>query len=110
MHHREPPKELVVVVNEEKALAKVEPPTAASAPTAPMRPRLLEGRVCAITGASSGVGREIAMSFAREGAHIIAHYWGTTSDMNDDIVSLAVDIKGLGQGCAMIYGDISDPR
>ncbi|KAF3934188.1 hypothetical protein ABW20_dc0105806 [Dactylellina cionopaga] len=106
------PKEVVVVVNEEKALTKVEPPQqAVAAPAAPLRPRLLEGRVCAITGASKGIGRAIAMGFAREGAHIIAHYWGTTADStNDEIVSLAVDIRGAGQGCTLIFGDISDPK
>ncbi|KAF3939118.1 hypothetical protein ABW19_dt0200525 [Dactylella cylindrospora] len=103
------PKEVVVVMNEEKAITKAEP--TAAPPSAPLRPRLLEGRVCAITGASKGIGRSIAMGFAREGAHIIAHYWGTTADStNDEIVSLAVDIRGLGQGCTIIFGDISDPR
>lgn len=77
----------------------------------PMRPRLLEGKVCAITGASRGIGRAIALGFAKEGAHIIAHYWGTKSDpANEEIVSLCVDIRSLGQGCTIVFGDISDPR
>jgi NAD(P)-dependent dehydrogenase (short-subunit alcohol dehydrogenase family) len=76
-----------------------------------LRPRLLEGKVCAITGASRGIGRAIALGFAREGAHIIAHYWGTKSDpANEEIVSLCVDIRSLGQGCTIVFGDISDPR
>lgn len=77
----------------------------------PLRPRLLEGKVCAITGASRGIGRAIALGFAKEGAHIIAHYWGTKSDpANEEIVSLCVDIRSLGQGCTIVFGDISDPR
>ncbi|KAF3155698.1 hypothetical protein TWF751_003201 [Orbilia oligospora] len=108
------PKEVVVVVNEERALTRVEPPTAppaAAALAAPLRSRLLEGRVCAITGASKGIGRAIAMGFAREGAHIIAHYWGSSADStNDEIVSLAVDIRAAGQGCTLLFGDISDPK
>lgn len=80
-------------------------------PTPPLRSRLLEGKVCAITGASRGIGRAIALGFAREGAHIIAHYWGTKSDpANEEIVSLCVDIRSLGQGCTIVFGDISDPR
>lgn len=86
----------------------VEPDTP---PPPPLRPRLLEGKVCAITGASRGIGRAIALGFAREGAHIIAHYWGTKSDpANEEIVSLCVDIRSLGQGCTIVFGDISDPR
>ncbi|KAF8532898.1 hypothetical protein BDD12DRAFT_764319 [Trichophaea hybrida] len=87
------------------------PPVDSEPPPPPMRPRLLEGKVCAITGASRGIGRAIALGFAREGAHIIAHYWGTKSDpANEEIVSLCVDIRSLGQGCTIVFGDISDPR
>lgn len=77
----------------------------------PSRPRLLEGKICAITGASRGIGRAIALGFAKEGAHIVAHYWGTKSDpANEEIVSLCVEIRGMGQGCTIVFGDISDPR
>jgi hypothetical protein len=87
------------------------PPVESEPQPPPMRPRLLEGKVCAITGASRGIGRAIALGFAREGAHIIAHYWGTKSDpANEEIVSLCVDIRSLGQGCTIVFGDISDPR
>ncbi|KAI5819164.1 hypothetical protein BZA77DRAFT_305929 [Pyronema omphalodes] len=87
------------------------PPVEDAPQTPPMRPRLLEGKVCAITGASRGIGRAIALGFAREGAHIIAHYWGTKNDpANEEIVSLCVDIRSLGQGCTIVFGDISDPR
>lgn len=79
--------------------------------TPPLRPRLLEGKICAITGASRGIGRAIALGFAKEGAHIVAHYWGTKSDpANEEIVSLCVEVRGMGQGCTIVFGDISDPR
>ncbi|PUU74779.1 hypothetical protein B9Z19DRAFT_998399 [Tuber borchii] len=83
-----------------------------TAPSQPvLRPRLLEGKICAITGASRGIGRAIALGFAKEGANIIAHYWGTKSDpANEEIVSLCVEIRSMGQGCTIVFGDISDPR
>lgn len=75
------------------------------------RPRLLEGKVAAITGSSRGIGRALALGFAREGANIVAHYYGTLNDpANDDIVSLCVEVRGLGAGCTIVFGDISDPK
>ncbi|KAF8462294.1 hypothetical protein BDZ91DRAFT_828605, partial [Kalaharituber pfeilii] len=75
-----------------------------------LRPRLLEDKVVAVTGSSRGIGRAIALGFAREGAHIIAHYWGTVSDpSNDDIVSLATEIRALDRRCEVVFGDIADP-
>lgn len=86
------------------------PPLPSTPPPPPLRPRLLEGKVVAITGASRGIGRALALGFAREGAHIIAHYWGTRTDpANEEIVSLCVSIRSLGQGCTIVFGDISDP-
>ena len=76
-----------------------------------LRSRLLDGKIAAITGASRGIGRAIALGFAREGAHIIAHYWGTNTDpAGDDITSLSTEIRGMGQQCIVITGDISDPE
>lgn len=112
--------DVIVVVNEQK------PSDSASAE---QRPRLLDGKICAITGASegqksriyicyldsadilAGIGRAIALGMAKEGAQIVAHYWGAAgSSANDDIVSLCVEIRSLGQGCSILFGDISDPR
>ncbi|RPA71270.1 NAD(P)-binding protein [Ascobolus immersus RN42] len=77
----------------------------------PTRPRLLENKVIAITGAGRGIGRALALGFAREGAHIIAHYFNSpTSPNQDDIVALCVEIRSLGQGCTIVFGDISDPK
>ncbi|KAF8443342.1 hypothetical protein BGX38DRAFT_1095775 [Terfezia claveryi] len=90
-------------------IAPIRTPTSTGG-TASLRSRLLEGKVAAVTGASRGIGRAMSLGFAREGAHIVAHYWGTVSDpSNDDIVSLATEIRGMGQRCEVVFGDISDP-
>jgi citronellol/citronellal dehydrogenase len=39
----------------------------------------LKGRTIFITGASRGIGREIALTCARDGAHIVAADHATTS-------------------------------
>ncbi len=42
--------------------------------------RALEGRVCAITGAGRGIGREHALLFASEGARVVVNDLGGTPD------------------------------
>ncbi|MGD8710814.1 MAG: SDR family NAD(P)-dependent oxidoreductase, partial [Ectothiorhodospiraceae bacterium] len=39
-----------------------------------MTERTLEGRVAVITGASKGVGREMAVAFAADGAKVVVNY------------------------------------
>jgi NAD(P)-dependent dehydrogenase (short-subunit alcohol dehydrogenase family) len=62
----------------------------------------LDGKVALITGGDSGIGRAVAVLFAREGAHVVIVHIGEKSD--------AVQTKELveqeGQKCLILQGDV----
>jgi NAD(P)-dependent dehydrogenase (short-subunit alcohol dehydrogenase family) len=43
----------------------------------------LKGKIALVTGATSGVGREIALSFAAEGANVAVNYRSSGEDARD---------------------------
>lgn len=64
-------------------------------------PRLLEGNAAIITGSSRGIGREIALAFARHGAGVVIH--GTREEL---LQKLRQEIAALGGECVYVAGDI----
>jgi NAD(P)-dependent dehydrogenase (short-subunit alcohol dehydrogenase family) len=64
----------------------------------------LEGKVALITGADSGIGRAVAIAYAREGADIVLSYLNE----HDDAQSTAAWIEKAGRKVVVVAGDIRD--
>ena len=66
--------------------------------------RLL-GRKALITGADSGIGRAVALAYAREGADVLISYL----DEHDDAEATAALVRQAGQHAVLVPGDIQNP-
>ncbi len=64
----------------------------------------LAGKVALITGADSGIGRAVAIAFAREGADLVISYL----DEHEDAKATAEWIEKAGRQCLLIPGDIAE--
>ncbi|WP_149243145.1 SDR family oxidoreductase [Dyadobacter sp. 32] len=65
----------------------------------------LKGKKAIITGGDSGIGKAVAIAFAREGADILISY---LSDMEDeDALDTAHYVEKAGQKCIVVKGDIT---
>jgi NAD(P)-dependent dehydrogenase (short-subunit alcohol dehydrogenase family) len=62
--------------------------------------------VAIITGADSGIGRAIAVLYAREGADVVVAY--LNEDEDAEVTKRAVEAEG--RRCLTIAGDVADPK
>ena len=67
----------------------------------------LEGKVALITGGDSGIGRAVAILFAREGANVAITYLPQEQPDADETRSA---IEAAGAKCLAIPGDLTDPK
>lgn len=65
----------------------------------------LQGMVALITGGDSGIGRAVAIAYAREGADVVLCYLDETEDAEDT----ARLVEQAGRRCLQISGDVGDP-
>jgi trans-2-enoyl-CoA reductase len=65
----------------------------------------LAGRAALITGADSGIGRAVAIAFAREGADVLISYL----EEHEDAKETARWVEQAGRKAALMAGDVSDP-
>lgn len=65
----------------------------------------LQGLKAIITGGDSGIGRAVAIAFAREGADVLIAYLNE----NDDAQAVKSLIENEGRKAILVAGDLSDP-
>ena len=65
----------------------------------------LEGKTTMITGASRNIGRQIALTFAKEGSDLILNTRSSKNELNE----VASACAELGVKTHIILGDVSDP-
>ncbi|MGH7873140.1 MAG: SDR family NAD(P)-dependent oxidoreductase, partial [Candidatus Binatia bacterium] len=65
----------------------------------------LNGKIVLVTGAGRGIGKALALGFARAGAQVVL-----ASRTLTEIEAAAVEIQAVGAQSLAIYADISQPR
>ncbi|MDN4596918.1 SDR family oxidoreductase [Leifsonia virtsii] len=66
----------------------------------------LTGKVALITGADSGIGKAVAIAYAREGADVAISYL----EEDDDAEDTATWVREAGRRALLLRGDVSDPQ
>src|SRR4030088_2151394 len=61
----------------------------------------LKGLKAVITGGDSGIGRAVAIAYAREGADVLIAYLSE----NDDAAEVAALVEDTGRKCVLLPGD-----
>ena len=66
----------------------------------------LTGKVALVTGGDSGIGRAVAIAYAREGADVLISYLSE----HEDAQETAGYVEEAGRKAVLVSGDVSDPE
>ena len=64
----------------------------------------LSGQVAIVTGGDSGIGRAVAIAFAKEGADVVVAYLSE----HEDAAHTQREVEAQGQKCLLLPGDLGD--
>lgn len=67
----------------------------------------LRDKVALITGGDSGIGRAVALMFAREGAHVVLSY---LPEEESDAQETKLAVQGADRECLLLPGDLTNAR
>ena len=65
----------------------------------------LTGKVCLVTGASTGIGAAVARALGAHGASVAVHYHRSA----DQAQRVVEDIRASGSRAVLLQGDVQDP-
>ena len=63
---------------------------------------MLKGKTAVVTGSAKGIGKAVAIAFAKEGCNIVLNYH---SSVSDDTIN---EIEEYGTRCMPVQGDVAD--
>ncbi|WP_099040489.1 SDR family oxidoreductase [Mycobacterium neglectum] len=66
----------------------------------------LMGKRAVITGGDSGIGRAVAIAYAREGADVLIAYLNE----DEDAAEVARLVEDAGRKCVLVRGDLAEPK
>ena len=68
----------------------------------------LKDKVAIVTGSSRGIGRAIALTLARRGAHVVINYIRDKPSADVDAESVVKEVRSLGRRSLAVVDDVSD--
>jgi len=78
--------------------------SAREVPAAIEQPARFVGKVVLVTGSSRGIGRQLALRYAQEGANLVVHYVRNGSAARDT----AAAIEALGRRCVLVKANLAE--